>query len=76
MIGCGTGSNNAEGKVTFPTDPCNAVYDTTGYTSSKTNMARNSLSNDMVFSDGYSHQLATVDGNVVDGFTAKLKLGV
>ena len=43
---------------------CRQVYATDGYTQSLQNLAQTSLDTDMVFSDGYSLQLATVTGSV------------
>ena len=50
------------------------MYATDGYSQSVQNMAQSSLETDMVFSDGYSLQLATVTGNVTDGMTATLNI--
>ena len=40
------------------------------------NLAQTSLDTDMVFSDGYASQLATTSGNVDDGITLTLNVGV
>ena len=40
------------------------------------NLARTSLDSDMVFSDGYSLQLAKVTGSVDDGYTATLRVPI
>jgi hypothetical protein len=55
---------------------CDTVYATSGYEQSVTNLAQTSLDTDMVFSDGYASQLATVSGTVDDGLTIKLNVGV
>lgn len=60
----------------FPDSASNAVYATTGYSASVRNMAQISLATDNVFSDGYSLQLASVTGNVTDGYVATLTVGV
>ena len=39
-------------------------------------MAQTSLETDMVFSDGYSLQLAKLTGTVADGYTATLNVPV
>ncbi|CAN5680438.1 hypothetical protein BH10ACT1_BH10ACT1_34820 [soil metagenome] len=52
------------------------VYATDGYEASVQNLARTSLDTDMVFSDGYASQLATVTGTVEGGLTAQLNVGV
>ena len=57
--------------------PARRVYATTGYEQSVSNLARVSLSQDMVFSDddGVS-QLATMTGDVAGGYTAALTVGL
>ncbi|MBV7534468.1 intradiol ring-cleavage dioxygenase [Duganella sp. sic0402] len=60
----------------FPDATSNAVYATTGYSASVRNMASISLATDNVFSDGYSLQMATITGNVTDGFVATLVVAV
>lgn len=60
----------------FPDAASNAVYATTGYSASVRNMAQISLATDNVFSDGYSLQLASVTGNVTDGYVATLTVAV
>jgi protocatechuate 3,4-dioxygenase beta subunit len=63
-------------QVALPEDACGAAYAATGYSQSITNLSRVSLSSDMVFSDGYSSELATVTGSVDGGYTATLNLAV
>lgn len=63
-------------QFTFPVATANAVYATTGYSASVRNMAAISLATDNVFSDGYSLQMATMTGNVTDGYVATLVVGV
>lgn len=63
-------------QLAFPQDVCESVYATEGYESSVTNLARVSLDSDMVFSDGYSLQMATVTGSASDGCTATLRVPV
>lgn len=46
------------------------MYATEGYGQSLQNLARTSLDTDMVFSDGYPLQLATVTVGDADGMTA------
>lgn len=60
----------------FPTDICNQVYATTGYSASVRNLAQISFASDNIFSDGYSLQLATVTGNATDGYVATLTVAV
>ena len=54
---------------------CDTVYATSGYEQSVTNLAQTSLDTDMVFSDGYASQLATVSGTVDDGLTSSSTSG-
>lgn len=63
-------------QVAFPTDVCDTVYATSGYTSSKTNFAQISFATDNVFSDGYATQLASVTGDAGSGYVATLQVGV
>ena len=63
-------------QLAFPQDACDLVYATEGYEQSVTNLARTSLDQDMVFSDGYSLQLAKVSGSVDAGMTATLNVPV
>lgn len=63
-------------QLALPTDVCSAVYATTGYSASVANLARVTLSSDPIFSDGVSTQLATVTGNVTDGYVATLVVGI
>ena len=51
-------------QLALPEDVSKQVYATSGYEQSVRNLAQTSLSSDMVFSDGYSLQLATVTGSV------------
>ncbi len=63
-------------QLALPEDVSNAVYATDGYEASISNMTRTSLTSDMVFSDGYSLQMAKVTGSVADGYTATLNVPV
>jgi protocatechuate 3,4-dioxygenase beta subunit len=63
-------------QIALPTDVCNAVYATTGYSASVTNLSRISFSTDNIFSDGYSTQLASVTGSVSAGYDATLQVGI
>ncbi|KRC66443.1 hypothetical protein ASE12_17720 [Aeromicrobium sp. Root236] len=63
-------------QIALPEDACKLVYATSGYEQSITNLAQTSLDSDMVFSDGYSLQMATVTGNVDDGMTIRLNVAV
>jgi protocatechuate 3,4-dioxygenase beta subunit len=63
-------------QLALPEDACKLVYATEGYDQSLQNLAQTSLASDMVFSDGYSLQLAKVTGTVADGMTATLNVPV
>ncbi len=63
-------------QIALPTAVCNAVYATSGYSASIANFAATSFANDMVFSDGYSTQLATVTGDTSAGYVATLQVGI
>jgi protocatechuate 3,4-dioxygenase beta subunit len=59
-------------QLAFPEDVCDTVYATDGYEQSVSNLSQLSLDSDMVFSDGYDKQMATVTGSVDRGYVATL----
>lgn len=63
-------------QLALPQSACETVYATDGYSSSVQNLAQISLSTDNVFSDGSSLQLATVTGDLSNGYSAQLTVGV
>jgi protocatechuate 3,4-dioxygenase beta subunit len=64
-------------QLALPEDACMEVYENAdGYEQSVTNVEQTSLDTDMVFSDGYSLQLAKVTGSVEDGYVATLNVPV
>lgn len=63
-------------QLAFPKDACDSAYQTEGYGQSVINLSQLSLETDMVFRDGVGQQLATVTGNVSDGYLAGLVVGV
>lgn len=63
-------------QFTFPLATLNEVYTASGYTSSVRNLAQISYATDNVFSDGTSLQMASVTGNVTDGYVVTLTIGV
>ena len=63
-------------QLALPEKQSRLVYATDGYEASISNLGRTSLESDMVFSDGYSLQLATVSGDVKSGMTATLNVPV
>ncbi len=69
-------SRVATSQLALPAETCNAVYATSGYERSVTNLASISLNTDNVFSDGASAQLATIMGSVAEGYVATLTVPV
>ena len=63
-------------QLALPKDTCDAVYATSGYEQSVSNLSRVSLSSDMVFSDGVSLQTPSMTGNVSNGYVSSLVVGV
>jgi protocatechuate 3,4-dioxygenase beta subunit len=65
-----TSSSNkiATSQMALQENACKAVYATSGYEQSSTNMSRVSLESDNVFSDGYDLQLPTMTGNPSNGY--------
>ncbi len=73
-----TGSNNVlhTSQMALVEDICKTVYATDGYASSTENLSRISLDSDNVFRDGASLQLAAMTGDVTNGYTARLTVGI
>jgi protocatechuate 3,4-dioxygenase beta subunit len=63
-------------QLALPEDICAQVYEADGYDQSVGNLQQTSLESDMVFSDGYSLQMAAVTGNNDDGYVATLNVPV
>jgi protocatechuate 3,4-dioxygenase beta subunit len=63
-------------QLAFPQDVCEEVYATEGYESSVANLASVSLDSDGIFSDGYSLQMATMEGSAGSGLTATLNVPI
>lgn len=63
-------------QLALPEDVSRSVYETEGYSHSLSNLSGTSIDTDMVFSDGYSLQLATVTGDVQSGLVATLNVPV
>jgi protocatechuate 3,4-dioxygenase beta subunit len=61
-------------QIAFPEDVSAAVYGTGAYASKGQNPTRNS--NDNVFSDGTSSEIATLSGSASAGYTATITLGI
>jgi protocatechuate 3,4-dioxygenase beta subunit len=73
-----TVGNNAvaTSQLAFPEDSCDAVFATTGYQASIASLAQLSLQTDGIFRDGLELQLASMTGNVTDGYVATLDVTV
>jgi protocatechuate 3,4-dioxygenase beta subunit len=63
-------------QLALPEAACRQVYATEGYAASIANLAATSLARDNVFGDGSTLQLATIEGNVTQGFTATLVIAI
>ena len=63
-------------QIALPEDASRKVYASSGYSGSSANLARTSLKSDMVFSDGYSLQMAKASGSADDGMTISLSIAV
>jgi len=63
-------------QLALPEGVSRAVYATDGYSGSLDNLSQTSLHSDLVFSDGYSLQMAKVTGSAADGYTATLTVPV
>ncbi len=58
----------ATSQMALPDATCQAVYATSGYEQSRSNLSRVSLKTDNVFRDGYDLQLPTVTGDPSSGY--------
>jgi protocatechuate 3,4-dioxygenase beta subunit len=58
----------ATSQLALPDATCQAVYATSGYEQSRSNLSRVSLQTDNVFRDGYDLQLPTVTGDLSSGY--------
>jgi protocatechuate 3,4-dioxygenase beta subunit len=58
----------ATSQMALPDATCQAVYATSGYEQSRSNLSRVSLETDNVFRDGYDLQLPTVTGDSSSGY--------
>lgn len=63
-------------QLALPEDACDAVYATSGYEQSVSNLSRVSLASDMVFSDGVATQTPSMTGNATSGYVSSLVVGV
>ncbi|MBU0916709.1 MAG: intradiol ring-cleavage dioxygenase [Gammaproteobacteria bacterium] len=64
-------------QMAFPTEVCEAVYDTAGgYSASVNNLAQISFASDNVFSDGHDSQMLSITGDVGSGYVATITVGM
>jgi protocatechuate 3,4-dioxygenase beta subunit len=63
-------------QLAFPQDAAEQVYATDSYPGSAANLAGVSFGSDLVFSDGYSLQLAKVTGSAAEGYSATLRVPI
>jgi protocatechuate 3,4-dioxygenase beta subunit len=67
----------ATSQMALPREVCDAVYQSSLYPSSASNLSRVSLATDMVFGDdGAVHEMATVTGDATSGYTLALRVPV
>ena len=66
----------ATSQMALPDATCQAVYATSGYQQSRSNISRVSLDNDNVFSDGYDLQMPTVTGDPSSGYQLSFSCAV
>ena len=74
-----SGSNDVKtSQLALPAAACNQVYGVaSGYSTSVNNFAAISLASDNVFgNDGAAYQLASVTGDVTNGYAATLQVGI
>jgi protocatechuate 3,4-dioxygenase beta subunit len=64
----GSGNKIATSQIALPEDACQAVYATTGYEQSVSNISQLSLATDNVFRDGYDLQLPKLTGSPAAGY--------
>ena len=71
------GNAIATSQVALPEATCNEVYAQAGYEASVSNLSQVSLTSDNVFGDdGGVHELAMVTGDVTNGYSVALEVGV
>ena len=63
-------------QLAFSPEDCAAAYTTPGYEVSAVNLTHSTLETDMVFADGATSQVATVNGDPTTGLLATLTLGL
>jgi hypothetical protein len=63
-------------QMAFPQDVTTAVYNSTLYAAHGQNTSVTSFAQDNVFSDGTTYEMATIAGDVSNGYVATLTLGI
>jgi protocatechuate 3,4-dioxygenase beta subunit len=63
-------------QIAMPQAECSAVYATSGYSASVSNLGQVSLSTDNVFSDGATLETPTISGSVSAGYGIALTVGI
>ncbi|WP_347260943.1 intradiol ring-cleavage dioxygenase [Rudaea sp.] len=63
-------------QMAFPLDVTKAVYNSTLYAAHGQNTSVTSFAQDNVFSDGTTYEMATIAGDVANGYVATLTLGI
>jgi len=73
-----TDENNkiATSQIALPKEASDLVYATAGYEQSVSNLQQVSLESDNVFRDGWTQELGTITGTVVEGMTVALTVPV
>jgi protocatechuate 3,4-dioxygenase beta subunit len=71
-----TAKSTAISQMAFPASVTTAIYNSSLYSSKGQNNSVTSFAADNVFSDGVTYQLATVTGNVTEGYVASLEVGI
>jgi hypothetical protein len=63
-------------QIALPLAECSAVYATSGYSASMSNLSQVSLATDNVFSDGATLETPTISGSVSAGYAIALTVGI
>lgn len=71
-----TTTATATSQIAFPPATTTAVYNSSAYAARGQNTSVTSFAQDNIFSDGTTYQLATITGNITDGLTATLTVGI
>ena len=77
-LAAATSGNNRVGvsQLALPKAVCDAVYATSGYSQSVSNLSQISLATDNVFSDGATLEIPTMTGSVSGGYVATLAAAI